>query len=262
MRQEGLEERKRFMVSGICCATEEHMLRKSLDTTIGNERYTFSLLSSELRVDAGISDDKVLHGLHRAGFQGRLKQELRAPQSFLEQHGQAAWTIAAGVLAAAGIAADATGASTLLSHILLLAAIIVGGWQILLKAVAAVRTRTLDMNALMTLAVIGAVSINRWSEGAAVIVLFSVALMLESYSASRTRRAIESLMTLSPQQVTVLRHGSELTLAASGVQPGDLLRIRPGERIPIDGVVVEGRTDVNQAAITGESVPVGRMEGE
>ncbi len=261
-RHQETKHRKRFIVSGVCCATEEHILRKRLDASLGHDRYTFSLLSSELRVDADVVDTQVLGDLRGAGFRGRLKQEIRPPQSFLERHGQALWTAAAGLLAAAGMAMESLGLSPLLVRTLLFASILTGGWQILLKATAALRTRTLDMNVLMALAVIGAMAIDRWSEGAAVVVLFSVALMLESYSTTRTRRALESLVTLSPQQAHVLRGPTEQTLSASEVVPGDILRIRPGERIPIDGVVIEGRSSLDQAAITGESIPVEKNEGD
>jgi Cd2+/Zn2+-exporting ATPase len=255
-------ERKRFLVSGVCCAAEEQILRKCFDSSVGSDRYTFSLVSSELRIDPAVSNEQVLHDLRRAGFQGRLKQDVRPPQSFLERHGRSLWTALAVVLAAAGMASGAFGWSPLSEKILLGAAIVAGGWQILLKVIAALRARALDMNVLMTLAVIGAVSIGRWNEAAAVIILFSVALMLESYSASRTRRAMESLVAISPQQANVLANGSEHTIPAAEILPDDIMLIRPGERIPTDGVVVEGESDVNEAAITGESVPVGRKIGD
>jgi len=260
--QGGKDRRKQFVVSGVCCATEEHVLRKRLDATIGSQRYTFSLLSSELRVDPDIPDAQVIRDLRGAGFQGRLKQEFHAPQSFLERHGQALWTAAAGLLTVIGMAAEWLGIPPLVSRAFLLAAILGGGWQVLVKAFAAVRARTLDMNVLMTLAVIGALLIDRWSEGAAVLVLFSVALMLESYSTSRTRRAIESLLAITPQQANILRGSSEHTIPAADIVPGDILRIRPGERIPIDGIIVEGESAVDQAAITGESIPVEKKRGE
>ena len=117
------------------------------------------------------------------------------------------------------------------------------------------------MNVLMSLAVLGALAIDRWSEGAAVIVLFAVALMLEQYSMSRTRRAVSSLVSLAPQQASVVRHGVEMTIPAAGVVPGDTVVIRPGERIPIDGVVTDGHSFVDQATITGESTPVEKLLG-
>ena len=260
--QRETEHRKQFVVSGVCCATEEHVLRKRLDATIGSQRYTFSLLSSELRVDPDIPDAQVIRDLRGAGFSGRLKQELRSPESFLERHGQALWTVAAGILTAIGMAAEWLGIPPLIGRALLLAAILGGGWQVLIKAAAAVRTKTLDMNVLMALAVIGALFIDRWSEGAVVLVLFSVALMLESYSTFRTRRAIESLLAITPQEANILRGSAEHTIPAADIAPGDILRIRPGERIPIDGIIVEGESAVDQAAITGESIPVEKKRGE
>ena len=108
-KHHGSAERTRFLVSGVCCAAEEQILRKCFDGSVGHDRYTFSLVSSELRVDPAISNEQVLRDLRRAGFQGRLKLDIRPPQSFLERHGHSLWTALAVMLAAAGMAAGASG---------------------------------------------------------------------------------------------------------------------------------------------------------
>jgi Cd2+/Zn2+-exporting ATPase len=113
--------------------------------------------------------------------------------------------------------------------------------------------RALDMNVLICVAVAGALAIGRWEEGAAVIVLFAVSLMLESYSSTRTRRALRSLMSLAPETASVLRDGRELVTGVADIRPGELIVIRPGDRVPLDGIVVDGRSTVDEAPITGES---------
>ncbi|HTO94694.1 MAG TPA: heavy metal translocating P-type ATPase, partial [Bacteroidota bacterium] len=164
---------------------------------------------------------------------------------------------AAGLLSLAGVAAGG-GAS----RILLGAAILVGGWRIFRRAVGAVRTRALDMNVLICVAVAGALAIGKWEEGAAVVVLFAVSLMLESYSGTRTRRALRSLMSLSPDTAAVVREGGETAVAAADVHPGELIVIRPGERVPLDGIVVDGRSTVDEAPVTGESARVPKKAGD
>ena len=118
------------------------------------------------------------------------------------------------------------------------------------------------MNVLICVAVAGALAIGRWEEGTAVIVLFAVSLMLESYSSTRTRRALRSLMSLAPETASVLRGGRELVTAAAEVRPGEIIVIRPGERVPLDGIVLDGRSTVDEAPITGESAHRAKESGD
>ena len=256
------ETYRAYVVAGVCCATEEGVLRKSLDGALGKGRYTFSLVTAELRVDAVVPEGDVLRGIRHAGFHGRPKTAIIPDESFVQRHGHALRTLVGAILTVAGFVAVHYPVTNPAGRFLLLAAIVVSGWEVFPKAVSALRNRALDMNVLMSLAVIGALAIDRWSEGAAVIVLFSVALMLETYSTSRARRAVQSLIALSPAQACVVREGAEVTVQASSIEPGDVVVIRPGERIPVDGLVIGGSSSVDQSTITGESVPVERSDGD
>ena len=144
-----------------------------------------------------------------------------------------------------------------------LAAILSGGWLVARKGFYALRNRTLDINVLMTLAVIGAAVIGEWLEGATVIFLFSLANLLESYSMNRARRSIKSLMDLTPNVARVTGGGGRRRpLPVEEIQVGEILAVRPGERIPLDGTVVEGSSEVDQSPITGESLPVSKAAGD
>jgi Cd2+/Zn2+-exporting ATPase len=250
-----------YLVSGVCCATEEALLRKRLNTDIGEGGYTFNLMTGELSLLAPVDEPALLRSLRGAGFTGRRLTFLTEHRSWFERHGVALWTAGAALFAAGGLVIQHSGGPDVLSRALLLAAILLGGWNIFRKAFIALRNLTLDMNVLMSLAVAGALAIDRWSEGAAVIVLFSVALILESYSISRTRRAVQALMDLAPQEARVVRNGIEITVPAAEVAVAETVRIRPGERIPVDGVVLEGASTVHQGAVTGESHPVEKSLG-
>ena len=114
----------------------------------------------------------------------------------------------------------------------------------------------------MTVAVIGAVAIGEWSEAATVIFLFAVAQYLESRSMDRARHAVRALMDLTPPDALVVRGGHERRVPVDDVAVGDVLRIRPGSKVPLDGTVVSGSSDVNQAPITGESLPVDKHAGD
>ncbi len=251
----------RWVVGGVCCATEEQVLRKSLDGWIGRNGYAFNLLTGELTVRGTVRDRDLVTRLRHAGFEARRKTAVAPEEPFMRRHGDGVRTGIAALLAGGGMIADHL-ALPAAGGALLLGAILLGGWKIALKAWKAALLFTLDMNVLMTVAVVGALAIGRWEEGASVIVLFSVALMLESYSAARTRSAIRSLMALSPEQATVLRAGIERTVGAAAVSVGERMVIRPGERIPLDGEVLEGRSEVSEAPITGESAYVIKVPGQ
>ena len=134
--------------------------------------------------------------------------------------------------------------------------IIMGGFPTARKAFFGLKKLDFDMNVLMTIAVIGAVFIGEWSEAAAVCFLFSVSNTLEAYTMEKARRSIRALMDLTPKEALVRRNGKETILTVEELVVGDILIIKPGEKIAMDGTVIKGRSTVNQAVITGESIPV------
>jgi len=122
--------------------------------------------------------------------------------------------------------------------------------------------RDLDVNLLMIVAAIGAASIGYWTEGAVLIFIFSLSGALESYTMERSRRDISSLMDLKPETAIRYQDGTETIVAVEQLEVGDLVLVKPGERIPADGIVKEGTSAVNQASITGESIPVDKTAGD
>ena len=138
----------------------------------------------------------------------------------------------------------------------------VGGWRFMPSGLRAARTLSLDMNFLMTVAIMGAIAIGEYLEAAAIAFLFSTAELLESYAVDRARASMESLMDLAPKSAVVLRDGVEETVQASEIGVGDVVVLRPGERIPVDGNVVEGGSAVDESPITGESLPVEKAPGD
>jgi Cd2+/Zn2+-exporting ATPase len=131
---------------------------------------------------------------------------------------------------------------------------VAGAWR-------AFRQRTLDINALMVIAVLGAVALGDWFEAASVVWLFGVAHWLEARSLTRARRAIRDLMTLTPARAVVRRGQQDVTVPVELVVPGDIVIVRPGERLPVDGVVRAGRSSIDQSPVTGESFPVDAEAG-
>ena len=147
--------------------------------------------------------------------------------------------------------------------IVFLAAALVGGWNFFPKGVRAARTLKLDMNFLMTVAITGALLIGEPLEAAAIAFLFSLAELLERHAVAGARRSVEELIRLSPERaIVVTADGGEESVPTSELRKGQRVRVRPGEKVPIDGRVVEGESAVNEATLTGESVPVAKAVGD
>lgn len=141
-------------------------------------------------------------------------------------------------------------------------AVVIGGVPTAVRAVRSLRVRAIDMHVLMTIAVIGAAAIGEWMEASVVVVLFALANSLEAMSLARARRAIDSLLDLTPPRATV-RDGGDLTIVpVDQVAVGDVVLVKAGERIPVDGIVVAGRSDVDQSPVTGEARSIGRTVGD
>ncbi|CQH58228.1 P-type transport ATPase (probable substrate zinc/cadmium) [Halobacterium hubeiense] len=189
-------------------------------------------------------------------------------------------TWASGVLVAAGFllefllpgsnaaVAELLGSDVLLSDAAFLGGILIAGQPIVRGGYYSLKSLNLDIDLLMSVAILGAVAASvafgerLYFEAATLAVLFSVSELLESYSMDRARSSLEELMELSPDEATVLRDGEEVTIPVEDVRVGDRVVVRPGEKIPMDGVVVDGESAVNQAPITGESVPVDKTDGD
>ncbi|SER86135.1 Cd2+/Zn2+-exporting ATPase [Salisediminibacterium halotolerans] len=141
-------------------------------------------------------------------------------------------------------------------------AIMIGGYDLFAQGLKNLRSFIFDMKTLMTVAVIGAALIGEWGEGALVVVLFAVSEALESYSMDQARRSLRTIMKQRPEEATVVRGESTFSVPVSAVEPGEKLVVLSGEQIPLDGEVTEGRSAVNEAAITGESMPQIKKSGD
>ena len=174
------------------------------------------------------------------------------------------WPLAlAGAAAIASEAVEWANWPTWLAAVLALVAVSACGITTYKKGWIAIRNRNLNINALMSIAVTGAFFLGQWPEAAMVMVLFTIAELIEAKSLDRARNAIRGLLQLTPERATVLQaDGSWKDVAAKSVAVGARVRVKPGERIALDGKIVSGRSAINQAPITGESLPVEKAEGD
>lgn len=257
-----------FRVENMDCPTEETLIRNKLSGMPQVEQLDFNLIQRRLVVRHSGPAAAIQDALTSIGMQavlvaaGQRRAEAVPPVSRKRQYAVLALGLAAAV--GAEIVAWTTGDENWWPVILLsLLAIATTGLGVYKKGWIALKNRNLNINALMSIAVTGAVLIGQWPEAAMVMVLFAVAEMIEARSLDRARNAIQSLMALTPERVSVrIDDGSWSEQDATTVAIGALARVAPGERIALDGEVTTGQSSVNQAPITGESMPVPKTVGD
>lgn len=280
-----------YHITGMDCAEEVATLRAALKPNSGIQDLTFDVLNGMMTVqydDAKTSPEEIASGIAKTGMRAQPRVEggvaVRVQLNWWDSHGRAALTVASGALllfgflthgaiAGFGEALHPSGEAPLPIAVMGLyaAALLAGAWFVLPKALYAVRALRPDMNLLMVLAAAGACVIGEWMEGATVAFLFALSLLLESWSVGRARRAVGALLDLSPPKARVLRehkhahddhhHVHEDMIDVAAVPVGATVRVKPGERFPLDGKILKGETSVNEAPITGESIPVSKQPG-
>src|SRR5690606_1258673 len=162
----------------------------------------------------------------------------------------------------AGVAARSLGAPSWLVTLLAVTAYAAGGYFGLREGLASLRELEINVDLLMLLAAGGAALIGSWPEGATLLFLFSLSNVLQSYALGRSRQAIRKLLDLRPATALVKRDGREVEVLVETLEVGDTVIIKPGDNIPVDGVVTSGESSVDQASITGESIPVAKRRTE
>lgn len=254
---------EQFLIRGMDCADCAMTIERSLRRLPGVESVAVAYATARAHVTyrtGSVAHDQMVAAIRNAGYD---VAEERKPDPPLFSRPQVRLTLASAVLAGIGILIRFSGGPEVFAEALLGLGAFIGGFPIARRGWRALRaSRTLDMNVLMVVAAIGAAAIDQWEEAAAVVVLFSLAETLEALTADRARSAIASLITLAPQTALVYRHDQEMVIPTDAILPGDVVVVRPGERIPVDGEVREGRSSVNQSAITGEPLPVEKGPGD
>jgi Cd2+/Zn2+-exporting ATPase len=260
--------RTTLTIAGMDCPTEEALIRSKLAGMVEVAALDFNLVQRRLSVTHRPGAlDAVLGALKAIGLEAKVEAggtESAAPPARSAPMAHRWPMVLAGVTAtlAEGVY-WLNGGDHWTVLALALVSILSGGLSTYKKGWIALRHRNLNINALMSIAVTGAMLIGHWPEAAMVMFLFALAEVIEAKSLDRARDAIRGLMELAPDTATVRQgDGSWVAMPATAVPLEAVVRIRPGERIALDGVVISGRSTVNQAPITGESLPVDKAEGD
>lgn len=247
------------------CPTEEGLLRKKLGGMAGVTGLEFNLMQRVLTVTHAPNEiEPILAAVRSLGFTPEIANTASTQETPAPEPAKPWWPLAlAGIAAIASEAVEWAGLPTWIAAILALVAVLTCGITTYKKGWIAIRNGNLNINALMSIAVTGALLLGQWPEAAMVMVLFTIAELIEAKSLDRARNAIRGLMQLTPERATVLQlDGTWLEVAAKTVTVDARIRIKPGERIALDGKIVSGRSAINQAPITGESLPVEKAEGD
>ncbi|HIG48228.1 MAG TPA: cadmium-translocating P-type ATPase [candidate division Zixibacteria bacterium] len=262
------------------CVEEVAILKREVGPMVGGEAHlAFDILNAKMIVTPEadeVDTDAIIRMVGETGMQAAVWQDDPDEEvgGFWVRRGRFVLMVVSGACALAGFLSNAIYAGSVMAALgseglgqthqtpWLSMALYTSGIMAALRYVApkawfAMRRLRPDMNALMTIAVIGAILIGEWFEAATVSFLFAVSLTLESWSVGRARRAIGALMDLTPPVAHLKQpDGSEQTVTPASVAVGAVVIVKPGERVPVDGRVVGGESAVNQAPITGESQPV------
>lgn len=257
-----------YRIENMDCPTEEALIRKKLASVSGIELLDFNLMQRMLTVGHNLNSlDAIESALGSIGMQAVLQSgETSTKDSSIEPIPKTNWW----PLAVAGITATLAEIMELLQLgnqwiviALVIASIASGGLTTYKKGWIALKNGNLNINALMSIAVTGAMAIGSWPEAAMVMFLFTLAEVIEAKSLDRARNAIRGLLDLTPETATVQQaDGSWVLTDVKAIALGALVRVRPGERIALDGILISGNSAVNQAPITGESLPVDKIVGD
>ncbi|MYL32941.1 cadmium-translocating P-type ATPase [Pontibacillus yanchengensis] len=247
------------MDCGSCAKTIENHLSKN--PNVHTVRVNFS--TGNMRIEHATTSKDIVKEVQKAGFDAGLESsEQNNKQAADKKMLLGSATTLSGIFLALGAIASFANLVSSLSMVLYGTAILIGGFKPARSAFYAIKSRSLDMNVLMASAAIGAAFIGEWFEGAMVVWLFALGNTLQSRSIERTRDSIRSLMNLTPSEATVKIGEQLIRKAVKEVEINDIIIVKPGEKIPLDGEILTGISSINQAPITGESLPVEKQQGD
>jgi len=262
---ENIGKKTVYRLSGLDCGDCAAKLEKRVAMIPGVTSATVNFSTAKMIVVHDIDVALIIQAVEQAGYGATVETSIFRQPALPPQwwkNGKTIATMVSGILLGCAFVVDWFGLHTPLVTILYILATVIGGFHAARSGLYSLRALSLDMNFLMTAAVTGAAILGEWSEGATVAFLFSFGNTLQAYTMEKTRRSIQSLMDMAPAEALVRRGDEERRLPVEEIVVDDIIIVKPGERIAMDGRVLHGSSAVNQATITGESIPVEKTIGD
>lgn len=249
---------KTYRIEGLSCTNCAGKFEKNVKQLPGVTSATVNFGASKISVEG----QTTIEELEEAGaFENLIirddqenDEQVRSKESFIKRN--IALIISLGFILVAVISQLSLGEDHLLTKALYILAIIIGGFDLFKEGFSDLIKLDFSMESLMTIAIIGAAFIGEWAEGSIVVILFAISEALERFSMDKARQSIRSLMDIAPKEALIRRNNVEQLVSVDKIDIDDIMIIKPGQKIAMDGLVINGHSSVNQAAITGESVPV------
>lgn len=249
---------KTYRIEGLSCTNCAGKFEKNVKQLPGVTSATVNFGASKISVEG----QTTIEELEEAGaFENLIirddqenDEQVRSKESFIKRN--IALIISLGFILVAVISQLSLGEDHLLTKALYILAIIIGGFDLFKEGFSDLIKLDFSMESLMTIAIIGAAFIGEWAEGSIVVILFAISEALERFSMDKARQSIRSLMDIAPKEALIRRNNVEQLISVDKIDIDDIMIIKPGQKIAMDGLVINGHSSVNQAAITGESVPV------
>ncbi|WP_404408038.1 heavy metal translocating P-type ATPase [Jeotgalibacillus malaysiensis] len=251
-----------YQVSGMDCSSCAATLEKHMSGNPGVQSVRVNFSTGKMHIAHTLTDEQVVKEVQKSGFDATpatLRNQKKEDQKTVKS---IPVTTISGLLLALGFIGSFTAIPEWLVTVFYAAAIVIGGYKPARSAFYAVKSRSLDMNVLMVTAAIGAALIGEWFEGATVVWLFALGNALQNRSIERTRDSIRSLINLTPSEALIKTDGGTVVKDVEDVSIHDIMIVKPGEKIPLDGEITSGMSSLNQAPITGESLPVDKVPGD
>jgi Cd2+/Zn2+-exporting ATPase len=245
-----------FNIEGMDCGACAMTIERHMKNLPNVKEVHVNFSTGKMHITHEMRVEEIVKEVSKSGYKASLVSNRRTNTQTVEPKKGAPLTTISGILLALGIGGPFVSIPAIITTLLFAAVIVITGYKPAKSAFYAMKSKSLDMNVLMSTAAIGAALIGQWSEGAMVLWLFSLGTMLQNKSVDKTRNSIRNLMNLAPVEAWVKHNGEFIKKPVEDLSIGTIIVVKPGEKIPLDGEVIHGASTVNQAPITGESVPV------
>ncbi|NQX62396.1 heavy metal translocating P-type ATPase [Paenibacillus qinlingensis] len=251
-----------YAIEGMDCSSCALTIEKHIRALPSVKSAHVNFSTGKMMTEHENSAEDIIKEIAKAGYKAKLVSKTKQSHISKKDHSGRNLIVFSGVLLLFGWMGSYTSASPNFTTLLYAISIIIGGYKPARSAFYAVKSRSLDMNVLMTAAVLGSAAIGQWLEGATIVWLFALGNVLQTMSIEKTRNSIRSLIDLAPPEAFVKDGQELLSKPVEDILVDDVIVVKPGDKIPLDGLVIAGESSVNQAPITGESMRVDKHVGD